>query len=83
MKKDQSKSWLSWEPLEKLWAGVGWGGRGCVLACSVCLCDGRVMMAYFKGASLKTQFAPSGRSVHTVLKVWSLDQQHQNQPGIY
>ena len=55
----------------------GWGGRGCVLACSVCLCDGRVMMAYFKGASLKTQFAPSGRSVHTVLKVWSLDQQHQ------
>ena len=25
MKKDQSKSWLSWEPLEKLWAGVGGG----------------------------------------------------------
>lgn len=54
-----------WEPLEKV---VGWGGRGCVLACSVCLCDGHVMLAYSKGASLKTPFAPSGRSVCTVLK---------------
>ena len=73
MKKDQTKSWLSWKPLKS--CGLEWEGMCFGM---LYLCDGRVMMAYSKGASLKTPFAPLGRSVHKILKVWSLDQQHQH-----